>query len=266
MLHAFCTPRCVFTFFWRGCSASRFHTILRHRSSNSMRRSLYSSLLQCAAPLTVHMTRNSTSAGAKPSDSPRLSKTTRPHAAHFFDQLRSHSQPTCIPPPSNVTTARDSAGAKRRALATDDDDILMSIAECAPLEAGKVRGLPSSPQRSSAAQDTTDLPPGDDDYFARALAPASVPRHFRGRPWDDKRLRRSCGVDSSSDPTTNDDSAKPVPQHASTPCLLAPPTPIDVSHFRFSTGMLQVPPVLTPASMPPRFVGVDPVRVHVHWA
>jgi hypothetical protein len=39
MLHAFCTPRCVFTFFWRGCSASRFHTILRHRSSNSMRRS-----------------------------------------------------------------------------------------------------------------------------------------------------------------------------------------------------------------------------------
>ena len=182
MLHAFCTPRCVFTFFWRGCSASRFHTILRHRSSNSMRRSLYSSLLQCAAPLTVHMTRNSTSAGAKPSDSPRLSKTTRPRAAHFFDQLPSHSQPTCLPPPSNVTSARDNAGAKRRALATDDDDIAMFVAECAPLEAERVRGPPSSLRSiRSAGQDTTGIPPGDDDYFAHALAPASIPRHFRGR-------------------------------------------------------------------------------------
>ena len=50
MLHAFCTPRCVFTFFWRGCSASRSHTILRHRSSNLCVAPLYSSLLQCAAP------------------------------------------------------------------------------------------------------------------------------------------------------------------------------------------------------------------------
>ena len=208
------------------------------------------------------MTKKSDSAGAKPSDGTRFPKTTRPRAAQFFDQLTSHSQPTCLPPPSNVTSARDNAGAKRRALATDDDDIAMFAAECAPLEAERVRG-PTSSLRSlrSAGQDTTDIPPGDDDYFARALAPASIPRHFRGLPWDDKRLRRRRGVDPSSDSAADDVPSEPVSRHASTNFRPAPPTPTDASHFQFFSGSSQVPPALTPA-MPPRTVGARLATLH----
>ena len=222
---------------------------------------LYLALTSRTALSPMHMTKKSKSAGAKPSDGVQLPKTTRPQAAQFFNQLHSHSQLTCIPPPSNVTTAHDSAGAKRLALATDDDDIAMFVAECAALEAGKVHGPPSSLRQSSATPTSPDISPGDDDHFAHALVPASIPHHFQGLPGDDKRLRCRRSVNPSSDPAADDVSAEPVSRHASTTFLLAPPTPTVASHCQFSMGTSQVPPALT-LTMPSRFVGAGPPSLY----
>ena len=143
--------------------------------------------LHCASPSPTHMT-------PKPSSAP-----VRPTAAHFFDQLKyiSPSQAPTVPPSAAVSWVSDSwlsSGTKRRAIDNTDDDPVYDefIRYCAPIAAsGKV--LHESSPSIDVPTDTPcvplDGPPGDEHYQSRALSPAQVPRHFRGMPWDDRRVR-----------------------------------------------------------------------------
>ena len=167
---------------------SRFPTILRHEIQLLyLCVALLYMALHCASPSPTHMT-------PKPS-SARI----RPTAAHFFDQLKytSPSQAPTVPPSAAVSWVSDSwlsSGTKRRAIDNTDDDPVYDefIRYCAPIAAsGKV--LHESSPSIDVPTDTPcvplDGPPGDEHYQSRALSPAQVPRHFRGMPWDDRRVR-----------------------------------------------------------------------------
>ena len=61
-------------------------------------------------------------------------------------------------------------------------------------------------------------------------------------------------IDPSSDSATDNVPPEPVSQHASTNFQLALLTLTDASHFQFYSGLSQVSPALTPATLS-RFVG-----------